>query len=263
MIPIKNDAFYYVYPSWSKLQLPWEELEEIFLDPFLHGYLDDRPSYVRLGYTPGTGRFKLIDGPVGNGIIQGHGDPIKSRYFWQGAITKRADYRGLNGFPVYNAPQFGVWWLDQKNTAEHKLGLVKKFLVYEPSISADFADCSDSLVYVSLAFGKKLVDEEVALRFQARCQVFGMKCRPVDSVECLPKTALNLTSPVIAQHWFTLEDFDEDAGQLVAKMYYLACAAKQESNKRFRSLHLVGAFEGKPVMAQNWHWPDGRLIYGI
>jgi hypothetical protein len=251
MIPIKNDVFYDVYPSWSKLQLPWEKLEEIFQDPFLHGYLDDRPRYVRLGYTPGTDRFKLINGPVGNGIIQGQGDLVKSRYFWLGAIIQRADFRPLNGFPAHKAPQFGVHWLDEKNSAEHKLGLLKKFPVYEPLISADFADCPDSVVYVSLAFGKNLVDEEVTLRFQARCQVFGMKCQPIDSLESLPKTALSLTSPVIAQHWFKLENIEEDAGQLVAKMYYLACAAKQESTKRFRSLHMVGAFEGRPVMAQN------------
>ncbi|MDB6068483.1 MAG: hypothetical protein JWR26_4691 [Pedosphaera sp.] len=140
--------------------------------------------------------------------------------------------------------------------------MAKSFATYEPSISVDFEDCKYSLVYVSLAFRKNNVDEEVNLRFQMRCQAFGLKCRPITSPEGVIQTAAKLTSPTITHSWFALEDVRDDAGLLIAKMFYLGCAAKQEANRRFVAVHLVGPFEGNPSMAVRWRGANGIFKYG-
>ena len=86
--------------------------------------------------------------------------------------------------------------------------------------------------------------------------------RPVASPEGVIQMAAKLTSPVITHSWFALDDVKDDAGLLIAKMFYLGCAAKQEANRRFVAVHLVGPFEGNPSMAVRWRGPNGLLKYG-
>jgi hypothetical protein len=251
MVSINHEAFYLVYPSWAKYLYKWEALGEIFRKPLESGYLNHRdPLYwPTIGYELGTDKFQLIQGPAGNGIIKGLGQLPSSRYLWLPVLGRAADFRTLPGFPTVGFG--GVSWLEEKDTDEHFLGLKKHAPTFLPQISLDHAENCGSTVYVSLAFGTKARDEETCLRFQMRCQVFGLKCNTVHSSDALPDTAKAISSPVIHHRWYCFENVSEDLGLFVAKLFYLGCAAKYES-RAFKFVHLVGSFEGEPRMTRGW-----------
>lgn len=257
MVPIDHSAFYFVYPSWAKFPYKWEALDEIFHKPLESLSLMESEClnsrnpgcWSALGYTTGADKFQLIPGPAGNGVIKGTGRFPGSRLLWVAVLLRGADFSTLPGFPTT-----GIEWirlLEEKDTDEHFLGLKEHAPTYLPEISLDHAENCGATVYVSLAFGTKARDEEASLRFQMRCQVFGLKCQPVSSLDCLPESAKAITSPVIHHRWYCFENVSDDLGLLVAKLFYLGCAAKYES-RAFKFVHLVGTFEGEPKMTQGW-----------
>jgi hypothetical protein len=274
MIIQDKSRFYLVYPSWAKHAWKWEELDAAFRDPLVTGGLglDQRDYFEKLGYQAAPDSYELISGPVGNGIIRG----ITSCEFWghaklywlavliHGKHRDGADFSTLPDFGVHS--EYDVRWLEEKHTGEHQLGLKEPFPTFLPKITLDHAECPDSVVYVSLAFralSSGNVDDEACLRFQMRCQVFGLKCRPIDpATEFLPETTKAMVSPKINHRWYVVERGQDDLGLFVAKMFYLACAAKQEANKLFQFIHLVGAFEGTPTMSRVLRYNTGVRVYG-
>jgi hypothetical protein len=273
MIAEDRSRFYFVYPSWAKHARKWEDLEEAFRDPLVIGGLglDRRDYYEKLGYQIAPESYELIPGPVGNGIIQGITSCEfwgRERYYWMAVLLSGknfdgADFSSLPDFGVHC--EYAVRWLEEKNSGELQLGLKEKHPAFLPKITLDYADCPDTVVYVSLAFravASGNVDDEACLRFQMRCQVFGLKCRSLDpATEQLPETAKAMVSPKITHRWYVVERGQHDLGLLVAKLFYLACATKQEANKLFLFIHLVGAFEGKPAMSRVVRYSTGVRVY--
>ena len=260
MISLTPDVFYIVYPPWAKFSWQWDNLRMIFSDPISAGILPDDGRLEQLGYEPGSDKYELINGPVGNGIIKGIGNTMTAKYLWMAVLIRDAMLVRFPGFPV-SVLEYNVCWLEQKETAEHKMGLSKRFQTFLPTISLDYDDLPDSSVYASLAFRKGRIDEEVSLRFQMRCRTYGWKCEPVQS-GLINGTGAKLASPLISHHWFIVAKGNDDLGILASKMFYLGCAAKQEANRDFQSIHLVGSFDRKPSMAQAWMGRDGQLKYG-
>lgn len=250
MIRLDPKAFYYVYPSWADYRFKWGELSRIFTNPFGSGFLANESSWRRIKYQLGERAFELIAGPVGNGIIKGIGDRRTDKFLWQAVLLQETDFTRLPGFH-YLAPEYGACWLEEKGSADLAMGLKVRAATFLPSISMDYDDCPDSVVYVSMAFGTRTQDEELCLRAQMLWQGFGLKCQPASPLDSLPPVARNLVSPVISHRWFILERGTDDAGLLAAKAFYLGCAAKYVS-RSFKFIHLIGAFEGKPKMAQLW-----------
>ena len=84
MITEDKMLFHFVYPSWAKLSWPWDDLTQAFKDPFGFGGLTDEPKWLRTGYRHSLDSFTFIEGPSGNGIIQGSSlvqwNYVK--YFW-------------------------------------------------------------------------------------------------------------------------------------------------------------------------------------
>ena len=89
-----------------------------------------------------------------------------------------------------------------------------------------------------------------------------MKCRPLDTGDKeFPDVCRKMRSPGLHTCWFAVERTDHDLGLLTAKMFYLACALKEEANKQFLFIHLVGEFEGNPSMSRQLRNSRGELIY--
>jgi hypothetical protein len=250
MILTDPSAFYYVYPSWANYRFKWADLHAIFLDPYGTGFLDNEPYWSKIRYKEGFNTFRLIDGPLGNGIIKGIGNQRSDRFLWMAVLMQETDFTSLPGFH-YNAPDYGVHWMEEKGSAERVLGLKEAAPTFLPRVSLDYDDCPNSSVFVSLAFGTRTQDEELCLRFQMLAGSFGLNCQPVLEVNSLPDVTRKMVSPVINHRWFLMEHVEDDAGLLASKAFYLGCAMKYVS-KRFKYIHLVGAFEGKPAMAQLW-----------
>lgn len=265
MITNNLEVFYMVYPSWAKFPWRWKKLDAIFRDPYGSGFLERSKNLERIGYHPGIEKYQLISGPVGNGIIKGIGNMKGYRCLWMPVLTKVVNFIPLPGFPDGGEPEYdNVKWMEEKNTDEHRLGLKTLFPTFLPKISFDYDECPDTHVYVSLAFralSTGRVDDEICLRFQMRCRSFGWQCRPINHDDQIPSVVGRLVSPRVIHRWFIVERGDDDAGLLAAKMFYLACAAKQENQHLFQWLHVVGAFETKPAMAQSWCNRDGSLVY--
>ena len=273
MLRRNPNAFYMVQPSWAGLPWAWSELSAVFRDPFGLGRLPQDPKWAALGYESGADKFELIDGPSGNGIIRVIcTKPFQEvRYLWIIVLLQnRSDFGGVNlpalpGFPP-SVTEYGVCFIEEKRSAETRLGLRKPQRTFLPRITLDFAECPDGTVFASLAFQRLSsgqVDELVGVIFEQRCQEFGLKCQPLALTNrTLPETATQMASPFVCHRWFVLELVGEDLGLLAAQMFYLACAAKQES-KQLQFVHLVGAFEGSPSMARLCHRPDGTALYSI
>src|SRR4051812_45828705 len=104
MIQEHKNAFYLVFPPWAKLPFKWEDLPQIFRNPYKAGFLDQPQRWKRLGYTLGRGSFEFIDGPCGNGIIKGTGTLTKARYLWFAALTKGAAVARPSGVPLEHPP---------------------------------------------------------------------------------------------------------------------------------------------------------------
>lgn len=273
MIKEDKSRFYFVYPSWAKHAWRWDELDAAFRDPLVTGRLGihQKDYFEKLGYRDAPDSYELIPGPVGNGIIRGktaRDSWWHDRLYWVAVLSSGKDYDGASfiSLPGFDDDcEYAVRWLEEKHSGEHQLGLKEKFPTFLPKITLDYADCPATAVYVSLAFralSTGNVDDEACLRFQMRCQVFGMKCRPIDPVaDSLPEPAKALVSPKITHRWYLVERGGDDLGFFVAKMFYLACAAKKEANKLFQFVHLVGDFEGKPAMARQVRFSTGVRVY--
>jgi hypothetical protein len=272
MIVEDKSRFYFVYPSWAKHAWKWDDLPSAFLDPLVTGGLGYRQdSFEKLGYRIAPESFELIPGPAGNGIIRGTTSCDfwgRERYYWAAVLLNGKNYDGadfstLPDFGVHSG--YAVRWLEEKTSGDYRLGIRKHFPTFLPRITLDYAECPDWVIYVSLAFraqpsGK--VDDGACLRFQERCQVFGLKCRPVDlTAESLPEAAKVMVSPKVTHRWYVVERGPDDLGLLVAKMFYLACATKQEADKLFQFIHLVGAIEGKPSMSRQLRFSTGVRVY--
>ena len=255
MITKTGCRFYYVYPSWAKFDWKWEGLAEIFTNPYQTGFLHVHEKLEEIGYVPGVDKFELIDGPIGNGIIKSM-ENSKSKFFWQAVMIRDVNFMPLRGLCKPGCPvsvlEYGVCWLDEKSKAEHKVGIKNKFPIYVPKLTLDYTGCPDSEVYVSLSFRAGKVDGKICRNFEAYCRYFGFECYNEESKHFeLPVEASRLNSPLVSQVWFLLKNVQNDLGLLLAKMFYVACAVKEQAGRPFEFIHLLGNFEGTPAMSKS------------
>jgi hypothetical protein len=260
MLIKENRREYYVYPSWLEGQISysWADLPRMMADPYKYDWylrsVKVSSDECGKGYPKDIQPYELLTGVVGGGIVVAH-IAENERWLPLGILHMDANLCGpapmywrdeSGAHELYNAhflESNGRWAIEsffetgrRPPTRTHTIGMSAENVESDP----------DSLYWVvSMKRSKsefKLLPEILVWAYHFDIELHRLGEPP----HAVAEETSKWQPPEFDYVWFKVNPKQHQYGYLFAVMMYIGLHLAWVSRKRVRSMHLVGAIEGKP-----------------
>lgn len=277
MLTRETDRNFIVYPSWAELAARWEQLPRLFADPLASGFLRPDFDHRRFGYPEAIQPYKLIDGPVGGGIVVWWGDPYRGRFLPLSILTGSRIYqtedesneflRGANLLEPHGvrnlAPDHDphapwVCFLEPFENRLWWLGIGKRTPMYNTALTYEHADSAADDVYwvVRRSRSKGRARDIGGLAEIPDWAVpFGVVVHRLSAppAEVGEETDPWFRNPKHESAWFRAECEDTGLGYQFAVLVYIGNHLRHVAGAAMKSMHLIARMEGRPNFIHRWN----------
>lgn len=254
-----KDHSYVVYPSWASTSLSykWQNLPRLLADPLNSGYVanSDDPEYYWecCGYPRTPQPFKLIDGPVGGGIVMWEGDANAGRgWRWLPIVVleSEANLRLPNGMD-------SIWKQFDAQVVcmePHGWGIGGGPKLYRCAVSTEHVDSAGESVYwlLCLKEGKRIAKGVGEIATWAAGFGLTVVLMFEVSTALLAESEPWFNGSSVRRIWFEVHGGGGEVGYQFAILVYIAYHLRWVGGTSVLSMHLVSDIEGKPNSRRLW-----------
>jgi hypothetical protein len=247
---------YIAYPSWANPSYCWSDLPRLLADPIGSGYLEPGRSleyYLSLGFPRDPQPYRLVNGPVGGGIIMWEGDPLAGggwKWLPIAILGSEANLRVPPGMEnIFASSGVQVVAIEPWS-----IPFERKSRIYRCGASTEHADSAGDSIYWILCTRGAVERIKRVREISSIAAGFELQATPLSQVPdaLLAETAPWFSDAPHSRTWFEVKGGGDGLGYHFAVLVYVAYHLRWVAGPKVLSVHLVANIEGKPNARRDW-----------